>query len=106
MMAPLLARGRLPIDPRSLLHPISTWRQALLSLVGRGGLQTDPRYVNHPARHLVIETGETHYTIDGEVLPSIDERFDVRLGPALRVATLKVKRRSIVRSALPQAASA
>jgi diacylglycerol kinase family enzyme len=92
MMAPLLARGRLPIDPRSLLHPISTWRQALLSLVGRGGLQTDPRYVNQPARHLVVETGETHYTIDGEVLPSIDERFDVRLGPTLRVATFPAKR--------------
>lgn len=106
MMAPLLARGRLPIDPRSLLHPISTWRQALLALVGRGGLQADPRYVNHPARHLVIETGEAHYTIDGEVLPSIDERFEVRLGPAVRVATLNVKRRAIVGPALPHAASA
>ncbi len=106
MMAPLLARGRLPIDPRTLLHPISTWRQALLSLVGRGGLQTDPRYVNHPARHLVIETAEPHYTIDGEVLPSIDGRFDVRLGPALRVATLKVKRRPIVRPPSQKAASA
>jgi hypothetical protein len=70
------------------LHPISTWRQALLSLVGRGGLSTDPRYVNHPARQLVIESDEPHYTIDGEVMPSSDRRFEVRLGPSLHLATL------------------
>jgi diacylglycerol kinase family enzyme len=93
VMAPLLARGRLPIDPRSLLHPISTWRQALLSLVGRGGLAIDPRYVNHPARHLVVESGESHYTIDGEVFPALHRRFDVRLGPTLHLATLTSKRR-------------
>ena len=60
MMAPLLARGRLPIDPRSLLHPISAWRQALLSLVGRGGLHTDPRYVNA----LDTRTGNPFNTIE------------------------------------------
>jgi diacylglycerol kinase family enzyme len=95
VMAPLLARARLPIDPRSLLHPISAWRQALLSLVGRGGLSTDPRYVNHPARHLIIESDEPCFTIDGEVFPSLDRRFEVRLGPTLHLATLTAKRRPV-----------
>jgi diacylglycerol kinase family enzyme len=92
MMAPLLARGLLPIDPRSLLHPISTWRQALLSVVGRYGLPSDPRYVNRPGHQLVVETEEPSYTIDGEVLPSLDRRFEVTLGPHLRVATLRMAR--------------
>jgi diacylglycerol kinase family enzyme len=89
MMAPLLARGLLPIDPRSLLHPVSAWRKALLSIVGRDNLPTDPCYVNHPASHLVVETDEPHYTIDGEVLPSLDRGFDVSLGPQIQVATLR-----------------
>jgi diacylglycerol kinase family enzyme len=96
VMAPLLARARLPIDPRQLLHPISTWRQALLSMVGRGGIAADPRYINHPARTLVIESDETHYTIDGEVFPSIDRRFEVRLGPTLHLATLTPRRRPVI----------
>jgi diacylglycerol kinase family enzyme len=93
MMAPLLARGRLPIDSRSLLHPISTWRQAVLSLVGRGGVPTDPRYVNRPARHLVLDTDEPHYTIDGEVFAASDRRFEIRLGPTVRLATLAARKR-------------
>jgi hypothetical protein len=100
MMAPLLARAKLPIDPRTLLHPISTWRKALLSLVGRDGLPTDPRYVNHPARTLVLETDERHYTIDGEVLPSRGGRFEVGLGPPLQVATLRAR---VPRSRRPEA---
>ncbi len=92
MMAPLLARGLLPIDPRSLLHPVSAWRKALLSIVGRDGLPADPRYVNHPARQLLVETDEAQYTIDGEVLPSVDRCFDIRLGPQIQVATLGLAR--------------
>ena len=38
VMAPLLARAQLPIDPRALLRPESVWRQALLSLAGRVSL--------------------------------------------------------------------
>jgi diacylglycerol kinase family enzyme len=94
VMAPLLARGRLPIDPRTLLHPISTWRQALLSLIGRGNLSTDPRYVNQPASELVIESDEPYYTIDGEVFPSLERRFEVRLGPSLHLA-LAPRRRAL-----------
>jgi diacylglycerol kinase family enzyme len=93
MMAPLLARARLPIDPRALLHPVSAWRKALLSVVGRDGLATDPRYLNRPARAAVIETDETHYLIDGEVLRSQGGPFGVRLGPALQLATLASRRR-------------
>ena len=89
MMAPLLVRGLLPIDPKAFLHPVSTWRQGLMALVGKGGLPSDPRYVNQPARHLVIDSAEPHYTIDGEVLASLDRHFDVRLGPPLEVATLR-----------------
>jgi hypothetical protein len=88
IMAPLLARARLPIDPRVLLHPVSAWQQALLSLVGKGHLSADPRYVNGPAHHLEIDTTESHFTIDGEVFPALDGRFDVRLGPQLHLATL------------------
>jgi diacylglycerol kinase family enzyme len=100
MMAPLLARALLPIDPKSLLHPVSSWRQALLALVGKAGLPTDPRYINRPARHLVVETGEPSYTIDGEVLASLDRRFEVRLGPTLHLATLRAPPRR--RRARPQ----
>lgn len=102
MMAPLLARARLPIDPRSLLHPVSVWRKALLSLVGKGGLPFDPRYVNHPARHLVVETNEAHYTIDGEVFPSLGGRFDVTLGPLLHVATMGGRRPPRMRPNRPE----
>jgi len=88
VMTPLLARAHVPVDPRSLLHPVSTWRQALLSVVGQEHLPSDPRYVNRPARHVVIETAERFYTIDGEVFPARDKHFEVRLGPQLHLATL------------------
>jgi diacylglycerol kinase family enzyme len=88
MMTPLLARARLPIDPRSLLNPVSHWRQALLSLVGKDQLPQDPRYLNRPASLVKIETDETHYTIDGEVFPSQGGPFELSLGPTLQVAKL------------------
>jgi diacylglycerol kinase family enzyme len=88
LAAPLLARGHIPVDPRSFLHEVSTWRRTLLAIVGKAALPTDPRYVNRPARQLVVETAEPHYTLDGEVLASLDRRFDVGLGPPLHIATL------------------
>ena len=88
VMAPLLIRGQLPIDARSLLRPVPLWRQALLSLLGRGELPVDERYVNRPARQVVVETSEDWYTIDGEVLPSEGPRFELALGPPLQLATL------------------
>lgn len=98
MMTPLLARAKLPIDPRSLLHPVSTWRAALLSLLGKGGLPLDPRYVNHAARRLVVETQEPVYTIDGEVFQNRTGRLEVSLGPQLYVAALSARRRVLRRS--------
>jgi diacylglycerol kinase family enzyme len=88
IMVPLLSRGLLPVDPRALLRPVSTWRQALLSLLGHGGLPVDPRYVNRPAREVVIETSEKAYAVDGEILPAASPRFELRLGPPLHLATL------------------
>ncbi len=91
MTVPLLLRGIVPIDPGALLHPVSTWRQLLLALVGKAGLPTDPRYINHPAKKLVIETAEPVYTIDGEILRSSDRGFEIELGRALDVATLPAR---------------
>lgn len=99
MLTPLLARAHVPVDPRSLMHPMSAWRQALLSVVGKGNLPSDPRYINRPARHLVIETKEPFYTIDGEVFPSVDGRFEVRLGPQLHMANLGRGRSALKRAA-------
>jgi diacylglycerol kinase family enzyme len=86
MLAPLLARAQLPIDPKSLLRPMSTWKQGVLSLLGKGELPADPRYVNHPARHLRLRCHERHFTIDGELLPLVDGAVEVKMGPALRLA--------------------
>jgi diacylglycerol kinase family enzyme len=102
LMVPMLARGKLPIDPRSLLHPVSAWRQALLAITGRSALPADPRYVNHPARELAIDTSEPVMTIDGEVLPSLDRHLEVRLGPSLRLATVKASRVAPVARVAPR----
>jgi hypothetical protein len=80
---------------------VSVWRKALLSLIGKGGLPSDPRYRNKPAREVTIETSESHYTIDGEVVPSAGTRFDVGLGPSLNLATLGAKRRRLARPRTP-----
>ncbi len=91
MLAPLLARAQLPIDTRSLLRPMSMWKQVALSLLGKGELPVDPRYVNHPARHLTVHTGERHFTIDGELLPLQAPQLTVGLGPSLRLALVNDK---------------
>lgn len=88
MLAPLLARAYLPIDPKSLLRPMSTWRQVTMSLRGKGDLPIDPRYVNRPARHLSIETDERYYTMDGELFEVQPGPIEVQLGPALRLAMI------------------
>ena len=112
MMAPLLARGLLPIDPRSLLHPVSAWRKVLLSIVGRDGLPTDPRYVNHPARHLVVETGgvalhDRRRSVAGarpllrRVSGTADPSRDARRRPSALARTLMFPRvRRCVRSSI------
>jgi hypothetical protein len=84
VLAPLLARGHLPLDPHLLRSPVSSWRRAVLSYLGGGQLPADPRYVNHPARAVSIETDEPHYTIDGEILATGGRTLEVRLGPPVR----------------------
>jgi diacylglycerol kinase family enzyme len=92
LLAPLLARAMVPIDPKSVLRPLSTWRQALLTLAGRGLLPLDPRYINRPARELTMHTDEALYTLDGELLPVGGQPLEVRLGPQLHLAVLKARR--------------
>lgn len=86
LMLPLLIRGIRPIDPKSLLKPVSAWRQAYMSLRGEGSLPADPRYVNDLARAVDIETDEPLYTVDGELFESSDPAIRVEVGPYLRLA--------------------
>jgi hypothetical protein len=88
LMLPLLARGRLPADPVMLRQPLSVFRRGVLSAVGGGGLPVDPRYVNRPAHAVTVKTDESHYTIDGELLPLVSGTVRVSLGPVLQVAVL------------------
>lgn len=78
---PMLVRGWLPVDMRQLVTR---------AFGGGGGddskgLPTDPRYVNQLAKELVIETDETLYTVDGEVLEA-EAPIKVTVGPTLRLA--------------------
>lgn len=86
LLLPLLARGIRPIDPKSLLKPISTWRQAVLSFRAEGMLPADPRYVNDLARVVDVRSNESLYTVDGELFHSQDLPLHVELGPRLRLA--------------------
>jgi len=89
---PLLANGIVPIDPKSLLRPVSVWKQMALAYLGQGSLPTDPRYVNRIAREVVFRSGERVFTIDGEIFESSGEPLTVRLGPTLRLAIRRLRR--------------
>ena len=87
LMMPFLIRGRLPMDPKSLLKPVSTWKQIALSYLGKGSFPVDPRYVNDTAQSFVVDApDEKVYTIDGEIIPSNGEPITVKLGPKLKLA--------------------
>ncbi len=86
MMMPMLTQGRLPMDPKSLLKPVSTWKQILMSLAGKGNFPVDPRYVNDIASEFEIHSPEEHYTVDGEILRSTGEPIKVTLGPMIELA--------------------
>jgi len=64
---PSCARGMLPIDPKSLLQPVSQVTHIGLSYFSKGSLPLpmDPRYVNHPVKEYEIRSAEKVYTIDG-----------------------------------------
>jgi diacylglycerol kinase family enzyme len=86
MLLPLLVRGWIPMDPKSLLRPASTWKQISMSWLGKGSLPLDPRYINELSNSVEIRTSEPFYTIDGEILSSTGEPIRVTLGPTLKLA--------------------
>ena len=85
LMTPFLARGKIPIDPKSLLKPTSDWKRIALAYLGRGSLPLDPRYVNRPARKVEIRTKDTLYSVDGEIFRSTGEPITITLGPTVRL---------------------
>ncbi|HEY3357272.1 MAG TPA: diacylglycerol kinase family protein [Polyangia bacterium] len=88
VLLPFLARGMLPIDPKSLLQPVSSVTHIGLSYFGKGSLPLplDPRYINHPARTFEIRCQEKVFTIDGEIFESTGEPIKITVGPTLRLA--------------------
>jgi hypothetical protein len=83
---PFLIRGHRPIDPKSLLKPVSAWRQALMSLQAEGSLPADPRYINDLAQQVEIRTSEPLYTVDGEIFQTAGDPLRVEIGSTLRLA--------------------
>lgn len=97
LFLPFILRGWLPIDPKSLLAPVSTWKQVGLSLLGRGSFPLDPRYVNDTSSQLDIRSPEAIYTVDGEIMSSTGEPIRVEIGPTVTLAI----RASVEREAAP-----
>lgn len=83
---PMLVRGFLPIDRKSLLRPVETMRQLSRARISDITFPADPRYINRTASTLDIETDEALYTVDGEVLHSNGAPFRVTLGPTVKLA--------------------
>lgn len=88
VLLPFLARGMIPIDPKSLLQPVSQVTHIGLSYFGKGSLPLplDPRYINRPVKEYEIRTDEKVYTIDGEIFESNGEPIRITTGPTLRLA--------------------
>ena len=84
-LLPFLIRGRLPMDPKSLLKPISTWGRLAMAMVGKETFPTDPRYVNSTAKRFEIRCSESLYTVDGEILQSDGSPITVTLGTVLKL---------------------
>lgn len=84
---PGLMRGKLPLDMGALFDVQNLLRLVRPSGPGKSDIPTDPRYVNRPAERIRINTQETVFTLDGEVLPiSGDGTIEVSLGPSLQLA--------------------
>jgi hypothetical protein len=88
VLLPFLARGMLPIDPKSLLKPVSSVTHIGLSYFNKGSLPLplDPRYINHPAHTFELRCEEKVFTIDGEIFESTGEPIKITVGPTLRLA--------------------
>lgn len=86
LLAPFLMRGKIPIDPTSLLKPTSDWKRIALAQVGKDSLPLDPRYINRPATKFVVHAREEPiFQIDGDIYPSTGEPIEVTLGPPVRL---------------------
>jgi hypothetical protein len=83
---PALMRGLLPMDPKSLVKPVTGWKAIAMSYLGRDAYPVDPRYINDLAEEVEIRSDERLYTVDGEVVHGTGETIRVRLGPVLRLA--------------------
>jgi diacylglycerol kinase family enzyme len=101
MNAPVLMRGWLPVDPKSLIRPDRIVRRLADSGLGKDGLPTDPRYINRNGRRMEIETDERLFTVDGELFTAGAGAFRVTLGMPVRLA---VSSRTTVRRASAMAA--
>lgn len=86
LMLPFLARGWLPLDPKALLKPVSTWKQVAFSYLGKSSLPADPRYVNTTTQSFEVHCREDVYTVDGEIFRSNGESLNVTVGPTVRLA--------------------
>jgi hypothetical protein len=76
LLAPFLMRGKLPIDPKSLLKPTSDWKRIALAYLGN---------TNSPAKTFEVRSAEKLYQIDGDVFESTGEPLHVTLGPVVRL---------------------
>ena len=84
-MAPFLARGKLPIDPKALLNPTSEWKRIILGTLGKESLPIDPRYINTLATTFEVRSEEPLYQLDGDIFESSGEPIRVTLGPTVRL---------------------
>jgi len=96
MNIPVLMRGWLPVDRRSLFRPDRIVRRLADSGLARGSIPADPRYVNRNAGRMAVTSDERLFTIDGELFDAVDRTIDVSLGPLVR---LVVSSRTTVRKA-------
>jgi diacylglycerol kinase family enzyme len=85
-LLPLIIRGFIPIDPKTLIKPVSSLTHVGLTYFGKGSLPLDPRYINRTASLFELKTDEKVFTVDGEILESSGEPFRVSIGPTLRLA--------------------
>jgi diacylglycerol kinase family enzyme len=85
LLSPFLSRGWIPIDPSTLLKPISEWKRIGLAYLGNDSLPLDPRYINELATTFEIKSDEALYTIDGDIFQSKGEPISVSLGPTVRL---------------------
>lgn len=81
-----LARGWLPVQPKQLARPDRVMRRLADPTPLKTSTPSDPRYVNRNAEHMVVETDESIFTVDGEILRATDRTFDVSLGLQVRLA--------------------